>query len=147
MDESPLKSFLALSAAPGGRADDDGDLTVSEVLDLHLEADLVTLSACDTGLGRITGDGVLGLSRAFVYAGASSVVVSLWRVSDVVGRFQMERFYEALAAGEDKATALRRAQLATLSALRRGAIQTADGLVLRETPALWAPFVLIGEPG
>lgn len=145
-DKDPLRSFVALTPGVGRDTADDGSLTVSEVFDLDLRADLVTLSACDTGRGKITGDGVFGLSRAFIYAGASSVVVSLWRVADVVGQFQMERFYQALTAGDDKASALRRAQLDTLAALRRGDIVTPDGQALLPTPALWAPFVLVGEP-
>jgi CHAT domain-containing protein/tetratricopeptide (TPR) repeat protein len=146
LDKAPLESFVALAQGAGRGPEDDGALTVSEVFDLDLSADLVTLSACDTGRGRITGDGVLGLSRAFLCAGASSVVVSLWRVADVVGQFQMERFYQALAAGDDKARALDRAQLDTLAALRQGELHTPDGRILLPTPALWAPFVLVGEP-
>ncbi len=81
----------------------------------------MTISACESGLGPISADGVLGLSRAFLVAGARSVLVSLWRVADVPTRYQMEHFYQVLAGnGGDRAAALREAQLATLRALRAG---------------------------
>ncbi len=142
----PAESLVALapSAAPAER---DGRWTLAEIEQATLSADLVTLSACDSGLGRISGDGVLGLSRAFLVAGAKSVLVSLWRVAEVPTRFQMESFYRALAEnGGDRARALREAQLATLSALRQGTLQTSSGRVIAESPAHWAPFVLLGEP-
>ena len=106
----------------------------------------MTLSACNTGLGLVNGDGVLGLSRAFLYAGAPSVLVSLWRVADSVTRFQMERFYRALiATGGDKAAAIRQAELETIRALRSERLRSPSGRPLREAPSLWAPFVLVGE--
>jgi CHAT domain-containing protein/tetratricopeptide (TPR) repeat protein len=144
--DSPMESLLAL--APDGEegAGGDGLWTVREVFATDLHADLVVLSACDTGLGKIGGDGVIGLSRAFIYAGAASVVVSLWRVEDVAGRFLMGRFYRTLLAnGGNKAAALRQAQLATLEELRVGRLRSGNGEVLVESPLLWAPFVLIGE--
>jgi CHAT domain-containing protein len=120
--------------------------TVREVFETDLHADLVVLSACDTGLGKIGGDGVIGLSRAFIYAGTRSVVVSLWRVEDAVSRFLMERFHRTLLGnGGNKAAALRRAQLATLEELRAGRLQNGQGEPLGESPPLWAPFVLVGE--
>jgi len=146
-DVEPLAGYLALAPGPEGDSAADGVLTVREVLDLELHADLVALSGCDTGLGGITGDGVSGLSRAFLHAGSASVVVSLWRVADVVGRDQMTRFHRALADGQGKAAALRRAQIETIEELRRGALHTTSGAVLPESPHLWAPFVLVGEPG
>jgi CHAT domain-containing protein/tetratricopeptide (TPR) repeat protein len=151
-DDAPLESLLALAPAPGADAaaarptPDDGLWTAREVFDLDLHADLVTLSACNTGLGRLSGDGVLGLSRAFLYAGTPSLVVSLWRVADPVARRQMERFYAALGDGlSAKAAALRRAQLGTIADLRRGRLRTPSGRPLPEDPAYWAPFVLVGE--
>lgn len=150
-DDEPLSSFLALAPAPdsgSGRpaSERDGRLTVREVFDLDLSANLVTLSACNTGLGLVNGDGVLGLSRAFVYAGTPSVLVSLWRVADSVAGFQMERFYRALIeTGGDKAAAIRRAELDTIRALRRSRLRAPSGRALREDPRLWAPFVLVGE--
>ncbi len=148
-DDEPLSSYLAL--APDGRAgrhasERDGRLTVREVFDLDLSASLVTLSACNTGLGLVNGDGVLGLSRAFIYAGTPSVLVSLWRVADSVTRFQMERFYRTLiATGGDKAAAIRQAELDTIRALRESRLRAPSGRALPEDPFLWAPFVLVGE--
>ena len=92
---------------------DDGWLTAPEIATLDLKADLVVLSACDTGRGRITGDGVVGLPRAFLAAGADSVVVSLWQVPDVATAALMVNFYQQLTQGQDQANALRSAMLET----------------------------------
>jgi len=141
-DEAPLSSLLAL--APDDHS--DGLWTAREVFSLRLNADLVTLSACDTGLGRVSGDGVIGLSRAFLSAGASSVMVSLWRVADAAAAPEMEEFYRVLAVnGADRAGALRHAQLRTISRLEKGEIRTASGARLAPDPIYWAPFVLIGQ--
>jgi CHAT domain-containing protein len=72
---------------------DDGLLTAEEILDLKLNAELVVLSACNTGRGRITGDGVVGLSRSLISAGVPSVIVSLWAVLDDSTAFLMTEFY------------------------------------------------------
>lgn len=145
-DDDPLASLLALAPGGGAGADGDGLWTAREVLDLHLSADLVTLSACNTGLGKVSGDGVVGLSRAFLYAGAPSVLVSLWPVADSVTRFEMAHFYRELIRNHgDKAAALRLAQLDTIAALRGGRLQSESGRALAEDPTYWAPFVLVGE--
>lgn len=141
-DDLPLESFLALAPTPS----DDGRLTAREVFDMDLRADLVVLSACNTGLGKVNGDGVIGLSRAFIAAGTSSVAVSLWPVADVVATSEMESFYASLRANRgDKAAALRAAQLETIRKLRRKELRTPAGSVVPEHPMYWAPFVLIGE--
>ncbi|MBW4479981.1 MAG: CHAT domain-containing protein [Tolypothrix brevis GSE-NOS-MK-07-07A] len=124
----------AIALAPSGK--DDGLLTAEEILNFKqkLNADLVVLSACDTGRGRITGDGVIGLSRAFISAGVPSVVVSLWAVPDGETAFLMERFYENWLQNidePDKATALRNAMLTTKQKY--------------PNPRQWAAFTLIGE--
>jgi CHAT domain-containing protein/tetratricopeptide (TPR) repeat protein len=143
-DDAPLGSYLALAAGK----DDDGRLTAREVLGMALGANLVTLSGCDTGTAPGRGEGVSALARAFLHAGARSIIVSLWPVADTVGHDQMTRFYRALRVeGLDEARALRRAQIGTLDALRRGALHDSHGAALGESPRLWAPFVLIGEPG
>ncbi len=111
--------------------DDDGLLTSSEILDLHLNAELVVLSACDTGQGRITGDGVIGLSRAFISAGVPSVIVSLWAVPDAPTARLMTTFYRSLQTTPNKASALRQAMLETMKEHPR--------------PLDWAAFTLIGE--
>ena len=150
-DDEPMASYLALTADSGGRSGHgssaaDGFLTVGEVFGLDLYADLVTLSACDTGLGRISGEGVVGLSGAFMYAGAASVLVSLWPVADIVARFEMEQFYRALTqAAAGKAAALASAQRDTIRQLREGRIVSSRGRALEEHPVFWAPFVLLGE--
>ncbi len=82
----------AIALAPGGG--EDGLLTAAEIFDLPLNANLVVLSACDTGLGRITGDGVIGLSRSLITAGTPSVVVSLWAIPDAPTAALMTVFYE-----------------------------------------------------
>lgn len=119
----------AIALAPD--AEQDGLLTSAEIFDeLTLQADLVVLSACDTGLGTITGDGVAGLSRSLMAAGAPSVIVSLWTVPDAPTAELMIRFYTELKQGQDKAQALRQAMLATLQQY--------------PNPRDWAAFTLIG---
>jgi hypothetical protein len=117
-----------LALAPGGG--EDGWLTAAEIAELDLQADLVVLSACDTGRGRITGDGVVGLTRAFLSAGADTVIVSLWQVPDDATAALMVAFYEALAETGDKAAALQQAMVATRA-------QFPD-------PRNWSAFALVG---
>ncbi|MFQ3617017.1 MAG: CHAT domain-containing protein [Cyanobacteriota bacterium] len=120
----------ALALAPS--RDSDGLLTSNEILGLSLShADLVVLSACDTGRGKITGDGVIGLSRSFISAGASSVVVSLWAVPDDSTAALMTAFYQNLKHHPNRAQALRQAMLT----------------VMQQYPSSrdWGAFVLIGE--
>ena len=131
---NPLFSYVEL--APGG--EHDGRLEVHEVFGLRLTADLVVLSACQTGLGSGTltdvpaGDDWVGLTRAFLHAGATRVVATLWPVDDWATAAFMEQFYEAMAAGASPARALTQAQRAM-----RGAPATAH-------PFFWAGFVIIG---
>lgn len=120
----------AVALAPSDT--DDGILTASEIAGLSLQAELVVLSACSTAQGRATADGVVGLSRAFIAAGAAAVVVSLWSVPDAPTASLMIDFYSHLRRSPDKAQALRQAMLAALSRYR-------------ETPRNWAAFTLIGE--
>ena len=111
--------------------DDSGLLTASEIFNLRLNAELVVLSACNTGRGRITGDGIIGLSRSFIAAGVPSVVVSLWSVSDESTAELMAEFYRQMQLTPDIAQALRKAMLVTL--------------VKHPNPVDWAAFTLIGE--
>ena len=101
--QAPLMSHLRLAGEP---------LYASDVLQrLRLQADLVTLAACETGRNQVLkGDELIGLVRAFIYAGTPSVVVSLWPVDELSTRILMERFYQELLAGQAKAAALRVAQ-------------------------------------
>ena len=94
-------------------APQDGFLRANEIYNLSLPAELVVLSACQTGLGReVRGEGLVGLTRGFMYAGAARVVVSLWSVSDRATSELMARFYEKmLRGGQRPAAALRAAQV------------------------------------
>jgi CHAT domain-containing protein len=114
-----------------GDSSENGVLTAGEVLDLNLHADLVVLSACDTGKGKITGDGVIGLSRSFITAGTTSVIVSLWAVDDRATSILMTDFYRQWRSGKGKAQALRAAMLKTKS-------QYPD-------PYFWSSMSLYGE--
>ncbi|MDB9525047.1 CHAT domain-containing tetratricopeptide repeat protein [Oscillatoria sp. CS-180] len=124
----PIPGAIALT--PSGT--DDGLLTASEIADLSLIAQLVVLSACDTGLGEVTGDGVVGLSRSLIAAGAKSTVVSLWSVPDEPTSILMQTFYKELQEGHNKAEALRQAMLQTKE--------------IYPNPLAWAAFVLVGNP-
>jgi len=119
----------AVALAPAGK--DSGLLTANEILKLRLGAELVVLSACDTGRGRITGDGVVGLSRSLVSAGAPSVLASLWSIPDAPTAVLMKQFYLNLRENPNKARALRQAMLSTRQRFPR--------------PVHWAAFTLIGE--
>ncbi|MGF1536765.1 MAG: CHAT domain-containing protein [Elainellaceae cyanobacterium] len=111
--EGGLDGGLARSPAAPVEADSAGLLTTREIFDLSLQADLVVLSACNTGRGEVTGDGVVGLSRAFMAAGADSVMVSLWSVPDESTQKLMMAFYQQRLQGLNKAQALRQAMLQT----------------------------------
>jgi CHAT domain-containing protein len=111
---------------------DNGLLTADEIINLPLNAELVVLSACSTGEGRISGDGVIGLSRSFISAGTESVLVSLWSVPDAPTAELMTEFYRQLQQNNNKAQSLRDAMLKLVK-------QYPD------TPKNWAAFTLIGE--
>ena len=119
----------AIALAP--TKNDDGLLTPAEIVDLSINAELVVLSACDTGRGAITGDGVIGLSRSLITAGAPSVIVSLWSVPDAPTAELMMEFYQQWQQNPDKAVALRNAMLKTMKK--------------SPAPVNWAAFTLIGE--
>jgi CHAT domain-containing protein len=131
--ESGVRDFPgAIALAPDNT--NDGLLTSSEILDLNLNAELVVLSACDTGRGNLTSDGVIGLSRSLISAGVPSIIVSLWAVDDNATSELMQEFYRRWQTNEqplDKAQALRQAMLTTM--------QT------HPDPRDWAAFTLIGE--
>ncbi len=127
-EDHPLYSFLLFSPTEK----EDGQLTVNEVFNLSLNANLVVLSACQTGLGKISaGDEVAGLSRAFLYAGSRSVMVSLWSVADNPTATLMSYFY---------------GYLKTKTASE--ALVLAEREVMKKwpQPVFWAPFQLIGNP-
>ena len=144
-DTRPLESFLALAPGKGS----DGRLTSAEIYGWRMTADLVVLSACRTARGRVNGDGVIGLSRAFAYAGTPSLIATVWDAPDQTSRELFPTFYAEWRRTGDRAGALRAAQLELIRRLRAGEISAstpAGPVTLRERPALWAPFVLLGEP-
>lgn len=121
--ENPLFSSLQLA---------DGWITVRDICSQTLRAELVTLSACETGLNKIfAGDEILGLARGFLSAGASSLVLSLWTVNDEAATVLMKNFYAELKTGKTAAEALRAAQI---DFIERGL-----------HPYFWSPFALIGR--
>lgn len=125
--EKPLNSGLLLAKDE----QNNGTLTVGELYDIKLNVDLVTLSACETALGKIAnGDDVVGFTRGFLYAGASSIVSSLWQVDDAATADLMVGFYANLNK-KDKRSALRDAQLATKSRYKH--------------PYYWAAFQITGS--
>ncbi|MFT5142694.1 MAG: CHAT domain-containing protein/tetratricopeptide (TPR) repeat protein [Rhodothermales bacterium] len=127
--------FSGIALATDALSDDDGFLQAAEVFNLKIDADLVVLSACETGLGRLVrGEGLVGLTRAFMYAGAPSVVVSLWAVADQSTATLMEGLYTRLAPGtESRDESLRGA--------KRQMIASGENA----HPFFWAPFVLVGD--
>jgi len=134
--ESPLlRSGLALAGANEHKEDDNGILTALEVTGLNLwGTKLVALSACGTGLGEVkNGDGVHGLRRALVLAGAETQVMSLWAVSDKATRELMVAYYDRLKQGQGRGEALRRVQLEMLKNVNR------------RHPYYWASFIQSGE--
>jgi CHAT domain-containing protein/lipoprotein NlpI len=122
-----LNSWLALT--PDG--DDDGKLTIAEIFDRQLSARLAVLSACRTGQGAVSGEGVIGLARAFLKAGVPTVVASLWKVPDEPTSIIMQTFYAERAAGKDAATAL-----------RTGMLKVKERY---PGPKYWAAFLVIGD--
>lgn len=132
--EQPLLSALVLSQLDAAGRPVEGALPAHEIYDLDLPAELVVLSACETALGReVPGEGLVsGLPRAFLYAGAARVLVSLWAVDDRSTRDLMIRFYRGIFdKGLSPAKALQEAQ----RALRQGGLP----------PSQWAGFVLLGD--
>lgn len=132
LDEKfPLRSALVLS--PSEDQEDDGFLQANEICNLRMNADLVVLSACQTGNGALEkGEGLVGLTRSFLYSGADSVLSSIWSLNDQSTAGFMEDFYTFLCQGQDKAGALRLAKLKMLKSSRFH-------------PFYWAGFILNGD--
>ena len=127
--DRPLDSFLLLATSTC-----DDRLSARRIMTLPLSADLVTLSACQTGLGKVSGEGVIGLSRAFFVAGARSVLVSLWSVSDDATQRLMTAFYgHYIRDGMTKTKALDMA------------MREVRALPEFRSPRYWAPFILVGS--
>ncbi len=130
--EHPELSGIVLSLVDRTGQPQDGYLRLHDIYNLNLPADLVVLSACQTGVGKeIKGEGLIALTRGFMYAGAQRVVASLWKVDDVATSNLMAEFYKQMfVSGQRPAAALRAAQLS---------------LAKKHSPADWAGFVLQGE--
>ncbi len=133
--EHPELSGLVLSLVDSTGKSQDGFLRLHDIYDLKLNAEVVVLSACQTGLGKqVRGEGLVGLTRGFMYAGAPRIVASLWQVNDVATAELMKHFYHGLfKEGLRPAAALRSAQLELMKQKRWA------------SPYYWAPFVLQGE--
>jgi CHAT domain-containing protein/Tfp pilus assembly protein PilF len=134
-NEHPELSGLVFSLVDQYGKPQNGFVELQDIYNLKLSADLVVLSACETGLGKeVRGEGLIGLTRGFMYAGANRVVASLWSVDDVATAELMGRFYQAMEQqGMRPAAALRQAQLAMLKQERWS------------SPYYWAGFVIQGE--
>lgn len=129
-------SFLAFQENMKDTLNDDV-LYAYELNNMNLDADLVVLSACETGYGtNVRGEGIMSMARGFIYAGTPSVVMSLWKVNDYATSKLMTFFYEGLSKGMAKDEALQYAKLQYMETANRGACH----------PAFWAGFVSIGNP-
>ena len=158
--DDPLSSAILLAKRDG----DEGRLEVREIFEMDLKASLVVLSGCETGLGKLSsGDELVGLTRAFIYAGTPSVVASLWKVDDASTAHLMSSFYKSLKT-TSKAEALRQAQLEMIRGkvsrellAQRGvggigklgqtsaAQSRSQNSISISHPYFWAPFVLVGD--
>jgi CHAT domain-containing protein len=133
-EKNPKLSGLIL-APEDTTSKEDGILHLEEIYNLNLNADLVVLSACETGLGQVAkGEGIIGLARGFLYAGASNLLVSLWQVSDATTADLMVDFYDKMLGGMSKSEALHAAKLQMIR--RHGEYAK---------PYYWAPFILVGR--
>ena len=133
-DRMPMYSKLIFSQI--GDDDEDGFLQAYEIYNMRLTADLVVLSACETGIGKLSrGEGLASLARAFFHAGVPSLVASLWAVDDYATTQIMENFYRELKNGLTKDKALRQAKIKYL--------HTAQGE--KRHPYFWAGHVLMGD--
>jgi CHAT domain-containing protein len=137
-DGNPMSSAVLLAASSSGAAEagDNGALEAWEIFaQVRLKADLVVLSGCETARGEVTqGEGIVGLTRALQYAGATSIVASQWPVADTSTTAFMQVFHQGLRAGRPKDEALRSAMASLRSA------------PATRHPYYWAPFVVLGSP-
>jgi CHAT domain-containing protein len=132
---NPELSGVVLSLLDENGADTNGFLRLNDIFNLNLPAELVVLSACETGLGKdVKGEGLVGLTRGFMYAGAKSVTVSLWNVSDTATSMLMTKYYQQmLDKGVNPVAALRAAQLEMMK------------IEQWKAPYYWAAFLVQGE--
>ncbi|MCU0445388.1 MAG: CHAT domain-containing protein [Microscillaceae bacterium] len=134
-EENPELSQIFLLKDSQGK--EDGNLTSGEIYNLDINADLVTLSCCETGLGKISkGEGIIGLSRGLLYAGAKNLIVSLWAVGDASTAQLMVDIYQNILNNAQTATYPEAIRLAKLKMLQSSDFQA---------PYFWAPFILVGR--
>ncbi len=133
--QRPELSGIVLSLIDESGRDVDGFLRLQDIYNLKLSADLVVLSACNTALGKdVKGEGLIGLTRGFMYAGSPRIVASLWKVNDAATAELMTIFYRKLLAENLRpAAALRAAQMEMMKQSRY------------KSPYFWAPFIIQGE--
>ena len=133
-DQNPL--FSKLIFTQDTTSSEDGYLNTLELYSMDLSTDMVVLSACNTGYGKLVrGEGIMSLARGFMYAGSPSVIMSLWPVDDGATARLMSDFYSGLASGLTKDAALRRAKLNFLE----------DAETLKVDPFYWAGFISVGD--
>ena len=126
----PLNSYLKLT----GAGEDDGKLSVKEIFSSHIKADLVTMSSCESGMGKVSfGDEITGFNKALFFAGTRSIISALWRINDVASAVLMKRFYRYLSEGFSKDQALRKSQILVRQYFPH--------------PSYWAAYRLTGEAG
>jgi CHAT domain-containing protein len=134
--QTPALSGIVLSLVDERGKTQDGFLRLWDIYNLHLPADLVVLSACQTALGKdIKGEGLVGLTRGFMYAGAARVVASLWEVDDVATAELMAQFYDGVL----------KKHLAPAAALRAAQLSMAKNRRWQGDPYYWAAFQIQGE--
>lgn len=133
--DDPLYSALVFSGSTDERQDEDRFLHAYEIYNLDMDIEMLVLSACETGIGRVEkGEGVQSLAQAFAYAGAQSMVTSLWQIDDASTGWIMERMYEYLSAGESRPQALRLARLDYVNKFPAA------------HPGYWGAYVFWGNP-
>lgn len=131
--DQPRFSGIACSVGSNSKEEEDGILYVGEIYNLSLNADLVVLSSCESGIGKLLkGEGMLGINRSFIYAGVPNIVFSLWKVNDEKSSQLMTAFYKNMLNGQTYSQALRSAKLEMLED------------EMSALPVYWSPFVLIG---
>jgi CHAT domain-containing protein len=134
-DENPMYSKLAF-ARNFSDTTEDHDLFTYEIYNMKLNAEMVVLSSCSSGYGRMQkGEGMMSMARGFIYAGCPSIVMTLWQVSDQSSSELMGSFYKYLKKGKNKKSALRQAKM--------DYIQSADKL--KSNPYFWSAFMMVGD--
>ncbi|MEX2232125.1 MAG: CHAT domain-containing protein [Cyclobacteriaceae bacterium] len=153
-EQEPVYSYLLMSPTE----QDDGKLTVREIFALDIKSRFVTLSACETALGELSeGDELVGLSRAFIYAGSAAVLVSLWKVEDSSTALLMTRFHQYMNSGSTAAQALCLAQRDLIHkkmdtpanrnfrSVDVSKLTSSINIKTIDNPFFWAPFILVGN--